>query len=121
MATAEKYVVVLGSLNMDLVMETSRIPAPGETMHGKEFHTSPGGKGLNQAVAAARLLQDTGVKTYMVGRVGDDEFCERLTASLETEGIDISHVKQVKGKPSGVALIIVPPPPTSPAFFLGHF
>jgi ribokinase len=121
MATEEKYIVVLGSLNMDLVMETSRIPAPGETMHGKEFYTSPGGKGLNQAVAAARLLQGTGVKTYMVGRVGDDEFCDRLIASLETEGIDISHVKQVKDKPSGVALIIVPnPPPNSPRLCL-HF
>ena len=109
MATDEKHIVVLGSLNMDLVMQTSRIPAPGETMHGDSFHTSPGGKGLNQAVAAARLLQGTRVQTHMVGRVGDDEFCDRLTASLEAEGIDISHVKQVKGKPSGVAVIIVSP------------
>jgi ribokinase len=107
MTTKEKYIVVLGSLNMDLVMETTRIPAPGETMHGEHFHSSPGGKGLNQAVAVARLLQGTGVKTYMVGRVGDDDFCNRLTSSLSTEGVDVSHVKQVKCKPSGVALIIV--------------
>ena len=107
----EKYIVVLGSLNMDLVMETSRMPAPGETMHGKQFRSSPGGKGLNQAVAAARLLQGTDVKVYMVGRVGDDEFSDRLISALATEGIDVSQVKQVKGKASGVALIIVCLPP----------
>jgi len=107
----EKYIVVLGSLNMDLVMETPRMPAPGETMHGKQFHSSPGGKGLNQAVAAARLLQGTDIKVYMVGRVGDDEFSDRLISSLVTEGIDVSQVKQVKGKASGVALIIVCLPP----------
>lgn len=102
-----KSVVVLGSLNMDLVMETTRIPGAGETMHGTSFESHPGGKGLNQAVACQRLLRGTGWKTYMVGRVGDDEFCERLKSSLDSEGVDVSEVQISKGKPSGVALILV--------------
>lgn len=102
-----KLIVVLGSLNMDLVMTTPRIPAAGETMHGTSFESHPGGKGLNQAVACQRLLRGTGWKTYMIGRVGDDEFCERLKSSLGCEGVDIAEVKTVTGKPSGVALILV--------------
>src|SRR5277367_665319 len=103
-----KSIVVLGSLNMDLVMTTPRMPAPGETMHGSSFETHPGGKGLNQAVAAQRLLHETGWKTYMIGHVGEDEFADRLKSSLDKEGVDISQVKPCKGKTSGVALIIVP-------------
>jgi ribokinase len=102
-----KLIVVLGSLNMDLVMTTPRIPAAGETMHGTLFESHPGGKGLNQAVACQRLLHGTGWKTYMIGRVGDDEFCQRLKSSLGSEGVDIAEVKTVTGKPSGVALILV--------------
>ena len=100
--------MVLGSLNMDLVMVTPRIPAAGETMHGSSFDTLPGGKGLNQAVATQRLLQGTDWKTYMIGRVGDDSFSERLRLSLSSEGVDVSQVKTAPGKPSGVALILVP-------------
>jgi len=103
-----KNIVVLGSLNMDLVMETPRIPAPGETMHGTAFFSVPGGKGLNQAVACQRLLgDDKEWKTYMIGRVGDDEFREKIISSATSEGIDASQVKPVKGKASGVALILV--------------
>jgi ribokinase len=94
---------------MDLVMEAPRMPAAGETMHGTSFQTHPGGKGLNQAVACQRLLRNTGWTTYMIGRVGDDEFCERLKASLDGEGVDTSEVRTAKGKPSGVALILVTP------------
>jgi len=105
----EKSIVVLGSLNMDLVMVTPRIPAAGETMHGTSFSSYPGGKGLNQAVAVQRLLPKEGWKTHMIGRVGDDEFSEKLRDSLSTEGIDISEVKTAAGKASGVALILVTP------------
>ena len=105
-----KSIVVLGSLNMDLVMTTPRMPAAGETMHGTSFETHPGGKGLNQAIASQRLLQDTGWKTVMIGRVGRDEFADRLRASLDKEGVEISEVKPAEGKTSGVALIIVLPP-----------
>ena len=104
----KKSIVVLGSLNMDLVMTTPRIPAAGETMHGTSFDTHPGGKGLNQAMATCqRLLHNTGWKTYMLGRVGEDEFADRLKASLDKEGVDVSEVKPSTGKTSGVALIIV--------------
>jgi ribokinase len=102
-----KSIVVLGSLNMDLVMVTSRMPAAGETMHGTSFASHPGGKGLNQAVACQRLLQGTGWKTCMVGRTGDDEFSGKLKLSLESEGVNVSEVKTVTGKASGVALILV--------------
>ena len=105
--TESKSIVVLGSLNMDLVMVTPRIPAAGETMHGTSFESHPGGKGLNQAVACQRLLQNTGWKTYMIGRVGDDTFSGKLKSSLDNEGVDVSEVKSSIGKPSGVALILV--------------
>jgi ribokinase len=105
----KKTIVILGSLNMDLVMVTPRIPAPGETMHGSSFDTLPGGKGLNQCVAVQRLLLGTDWKTYMIGRVGDDSFSERLRLSLSSEGVDISQVQTAAGKASGVALILVFP------------
>lgn len=103
----EKSIVILGSLNMDLVMVTPRIPAAGETMHGTSFSSHPGGKGLNQAVAVQRLLPKEGWKTYMIGRVGNDEFSGKLRDSLSSEGVDISEVKTASGKASGVALILV--------------
>jgi ribokinase len=103
----EKTIVVLGSLNMDLVMVTPRIPFAGETMHGSSFSSHPGGKGLNQAVACQRLLPEKGWKTYMIGRVGEDEFAEGLKMGLEDDLVDVSEVKQAAGKTSGVALILV--------------
>jgi ribokinase len=95
-------VVVVGSLNMDLVARVARLPVPGETVPGSRFDTVPGGKGANQAVAAARL----GARTAMIGCVGDDAFGGRLRAGLEQDGIDCRAVKAVAGS-SGVALIVV--------------
>jgi ribokinase len=95
-------VVVVGSLNMDLVARVQRLPVPGETVPGSSFDTVPGGKGANQAVAAARL----GAGTAMIGCVGDDAFGGRLRAGLEQDGIDCRAVKTVAGS-SGVALIVV--------------
>ncbi|NEN99563.1 MAG: ribokinase, partial [Moorea sp. SIO3I7] len=69
-----KPVIVFGSINMDLVAKTPRLPVPGETLQGHEFFTAPGGKGANQAVAVARL----GIPTNMVGRVGSDDFGTQL-------------------------------------------
>lgn len=115
-----KPIVVLGSLNMDLVMVTPRMPAAGETMHGTSFASHPGGKGLNQAVACQRLLQGTGWRTYMVGRVGDDEFSGKLKLSLHSEGVDVSEVKTVTGKASGVALILVYLKPFTSAYLIGR-
>ncbi len=96
-------VVVVGSLNMDLVARAPRLPVPGETLLGTSFATVPGGKGANQAVAAARL----GARTAMIGCVGDDAFGRELRAGLERDRIDASGVRVAPGLSSGVALIVV--------------
>jgi ribokinase len=96
-------VVVVGSLNMDLVVRAPRLPVPGETLLGGGFATVPGGKGANQAVAAARL----GARTAMIGCVGDDAFGRQLRSGLEADHIDVSAVRTVPGRSSGVALIVV--------------
>ncbi|MCS6841279.1 MAG: ribokinase [Roseiflexus sp.] len=95
-------IVVFGSINMDLVVRTPRLPAPGETLTGHTFFTAPGGKGANQAVACARL----GAPTRMVGRIGDDLFGEQLRISLRSAGVSDDEVLSTPG-PSGVALIAV--------------
>ena len=96
-------VIVVGSLNMDLVARSSRIPKPGETIIGGEFRTVPGGKGANQAVAAARM----GAEVSMVGRLGQDAFAQPLLENLSAAGIDYTFVKQDPGAATGVALIVV--------------
>ena len=98
-------VCVVGSLNMDLVIKAPRLPVRGETVTGGEFATFRGGKGANQAVAAARL----GAHVAMVGCVGDDLFGRQLLDGLREEGIDIRGVHTDRGAPSGVALITVDP------------
>lgn len=95
-------IAVFGSINMDLVVRTPRLPAPGETLTGRTFFTVPGGKGANQAVACARL----GAATRMIGRVGDDGFGEQLRASLRGYGVNDDGVLTTPG-PSGVAVIAV--------------
>src|SRR3546814_458716 len=95
-------VVVIGSLNMDLVTRAPRLPKGGETLIGESFCTIPGGKGANQAVAAARL----GAKVSMVGCVGSDAYGQQLRGALLAEGIDCQSVSVVAGS-SGVALIVV--------------
>lgn len=97
-----KPIVVVGSINMDLVSQTDRIPAAGETVLGNRFHTHPGGKGANQAVTVARL----GYPCTLLGRVGDDGFGHELLATLKGYGVDISHVDAVAGA-SGTASIVV--------------
>lgn len=94
-------ILVLGSLNMDLVAVSSHLPRPGETLLGREFLMNPGGKGANQAFAAARL----GGKVAMIGRVGTDDYARRMLENLEGSGCDISGVAQIPGA-SGVALIL---------------
>ncbi len=97
------HVVVIGSINMDLVARTDHVPAPGETVLGQDFQTIPGGKGANQAVAVARL----GARCTMVGRVGDDAFGKRLVAGLAADGVETGHILTTPQTPSGVALIVV--------------
>lgn len=95
-------VVVVGSLNMDLVTRAQRLPHAGETLHGESFATVSGGKGANQAVASARL----GAQVSMIGCVGDDAYGEQLRAALLAEQIDCQALTSVEGS-SGVALIVV--------------
>ncbi len=103
MAEKKPSILVIGSVNMDLVVRSPHMPAPGETVLGKGWAISPGGKGANQAVAAARL----GAQCTFVGRVGDDGFGQQLLAGLKAEGVDCSHVLVTKDVPTGVAMIIV--------------
>jgi ribokinase len=94
---------VIGSLNMDLVIRAERIPAPGETILGSHFEMLPGGKGANQAYAAARL----GGRVRMAGKVGYDLFGDRLRANLAAVGADVSQVRAVQNAATGVATITV--------------
>src|SRR5271166_1825208 len=96
----QKPIVVVGSINLDLVVGADRIPRVGETIIGNSFATFYGGKGANQAVAAAKL----GYAVSMVGNVGSDAFGTQLRNGLKDAGVDTAHVNTVEG-PSGVALI----------------
>ena len=96
-------IVVLGGINMDLISITNRIPNPGETIPGEEFYTSPGGKGANQAVAAAQ----TGANVRTVGRVGNDTFGPVLLESLKGYCIDTSGVATDNDASSGIAVILL--------------
>jgi len=94
--------VVLGSLNMDLVIRTPHLPRPGETLLGSGFATSQGGKGANQAIAAARA----GASVAMIGAVGTDTFGDQLAATLADNGVDTALLRRLDG-PSGIAVITV--------------
>ncbi|MEB0140456.1 MULTISPECIES: ribokinase [unclassified Undibacterium] len=96
-------ITVVGSVNMDLVFRTPRMPAIGETLQGREFHQIPGGKGANQAVAAARQ----GAQVQFIGAVGADGFGEFSRHCLAAEGIDLTHLTTVDGIATGVAGILV--------------
>jgi len=98
----QKPIVVVGSINMDLVARTHHIPRPGQTVSGTGFETTPGGKGANQAVAAARL----GYRVEMVGMVGEDVFGQALLDNLRSAGVGTAAVERVSG-PSGVAPILL--------------
>lgn len=99
-------VVVVGSLNMDFVVQVKHLPAPGETVLGRDFQMIPGGKGANQACAAGKLGTG-GVAVRMIGRVGYDLFADHLKASLAAAGVDVSAVAAARSAPTGVALIWV--------------
>jgi len=96
-------VFVVGSLNLDLVATADRLPAPGETVSGSSYAEHPGGKGLNQAIAAARA----GAATQMLGAVGDDEAGRRLLDNARSAGVDTSSIAVIAGIPTGRALITV--------------
>ena len=96
-------VVVLGSLNVDLVTRVRRLPRPGETVSGDDLRRHPGGKGANQAVAAARA----GARVRMVGACGTDDAGEVVLAGLVDDGVDVSRVRRLADVPTGTATILV--------------
>lgn len=96
-------IVVVGSLNIDLVVRVARLPQPGETVPGGDVQTIPGGKGANQAAAAARL----GGQVALVGCVGNDAFGMRLIDNLAAQQVDTARVRVDDGAPTGMALILV--------------
>ena len=98
-----RKIVVIGSCNTDMVINMERLPLPGETLLGGKFFMNPGGKGANQAVAAARL----GGKVLFIAKVGNDPFGVRAVDQYKAEGINTKHVLVDKEHPSGVALILV--------------
>jgi ribokinase len=104
MSHDQQPIVVVGSINIDLVAKAERIPVSGETVRGIEFKTHSGGKGANQAVAIARL----GYPVRMIGKVGNDPFGKQLRSGLQQAGVDVSAVGQVDHS-SGVAVIVVSP------------
>ncbi|ODV78273.1 Ribokinase-like protein [Suhomyces tanzawaensis NRRL Y-17324] len=101
-------ITVVGSLNYDLVTFTDRVPAAGETFQANAFENHLGGKGLNEAIAAARLLpKNSDISVRMVGNVGDDTFGKELKQALVDASVDTTHVKTIANKSSGVAVILV--------------
>src|SRR4051794_38830116 len=96
-------VLVVGSVNVDLIMSVDVLPGPGETVTGGRFHQGGGGKGANQAVAAATA----GAEALLVGAVGDDLHGREQRAALEAAGVDTMHVLDVAGAPTGVAFVTV--------------
>ena len=95
--------LVIGSVNTDLVCRVDALPRAGETVRGASFATYAGGKGANQAVAAARA----GAQVTFVGAVGDDAFGVARRADLAADGIDVTRLANVPGQPTGTALIVV--------------
>ena len=96
-------ICIFGSLNMDLMVQAPRLPRPGETLSGTKFETIPGGKGANQAVAAARL----GAQAHLFGRVGADGFGQQLLSSLQSQGVVCDDIAIDESTHTGIATIIV--------------
>jgi len=103
-ASGKPTLVVVGSVNADLVFDVPRLPAAGETLEASAMSTFPGGKGANQAAAAARL----GCRTYFVGQVGKDANASMLQRALEDSAVDTTHLRPVDG-PSGTAVVLLQP------------
>lgn len=99
----QPHITVIGSLNMDIVIEADRPPKMGETISGKQAHFIPGGKGANQAVAAAKL----GANTAMIGAVGSDGFGQELLRALQRARIETDSVKTIEGTSTGIASILL--------------
>jgi ribokinase len=100
-------VVIVGSLNMDLLVRTEIIPTAGQTVMGQDLVENPGGKGANQAVAAGRLWTKRSPGAKLIGRIGEDIYGAHLLASLEKAKVDTTAILRTRGIPTGTAMIIV--------------
>ncbi len=103
MSNLDRYVLIVGSSNIDLNIYSERFPNPGETVTGGVFKQFLGGKGANQAVASAR----SGSKTTFIGKIGTDTFGDQMISQLKTEGINIEHIIRDSSESSGVAVILI--------------
>ncbi|MDB5324031.1 MAG: ribokinase [Phycisphaerales bacterium] len=101
-----KPIVVIGSINMDLVCRCARMPRPGETVAGQDLLTIPGGKGANQAVAAAKVGA-AGDEVHLIGRVGADDFGQRMLVALREHGVRTQGITVTEGSSTGCAMILV--------------
>ena len=104
-------ILVAGSANLDFVVQASHIPAPGETVLGRDFKTFPGGKGANQAVASARA---GGVTTHMLAALGNDAFAQPIEASLSSAGVVLHAVRTRRPAPQALLLSVFPTTPKTP-------
>src|SRR5688500_7363027 len=103
MGNSSGKIVVVGSINQDMVVRLRRFPTPGETVAGEDYTTFCGGKGANQAYAAARL----GGRAVMIGQVGDDTAGEEQVRNLTSAGVDTDGVRRIPGVSTGIAVIAV--------------
>jgi ribokinase len=101
------YITVVGSSNTDLVLECEHLPSPGETVMGGKLRQCSGGKGANQAVAAARAISNPAIKVAFVGAYGNDDFGRNARHNLRNEGIDVRYFRCEPSSTSGVALILI--------------
>src|SRR4051794_5518428 len=101
MENITKNILVVGSLNIDLVSQVGHLPLAGQTITSERFYVNPGGKGANQAVAAAKL----GADVRMIGKVGNDDYGTLLLDNLQQSGVQIENIQ--KGKTTGMAFITV--------------
>ncbi|KAF8250400.1 ribokinase [Wilcoxina mikolae CBS 423.85] len=99
-------ILIIGSLNTDLITTTPRLPSPGETLTSTSFHTAPGGKGANQAVACGRL-SSASTAVSMIGAVGSDSFAAPLLSALSASSVDTSRISTATTSPTGTAVILV--------------
>ncbi|GBR01590.1 ribokinase [Asaia lannensis] len=107
MSDKPAHILSFGSVNIDITARAERIPHPGETVHAASYATGLGGKGANQAAAAARLGQGCGLSVFMAGRIGTDSFGSLSRKLLTPFGVDLSALREDPDHPTGVALITV--------------
>lgn len=107
MSDRPSHILSFGSVNIDITARAERIPHPGETVHAASYATGLGGKGANQAAAASRLGQGCGLRVYMAGRTGTDQFGTLARTLLTPFGVDLSALREDEAHPTGVALITV--------------